>query len=265
MRGEELVQTILPRSPLRACFLAALLVAAACSRPPEVAADAVPLPPEEPAPEIIEDEVVDLGQGHHQGIDVSHHDENIEWGEVLGSGVTFVYIKATEGEDYSDPLFAEHWKNAGAAGLHRGAYHFFRPQDDGESQARFFLASLGEEVGELIPAVDVEVADGVAPETLIAELEEWLAVVEKALGVKAMIYTDVNFWNDLKTKDFSAYPLWVAEYGVEAPTIPDGWTDWALWQFSRTTRIKGVEVPVDRSRTPGPLHMLHLKPAKGVS
>lgn len=40
-----------------------------------------------------------------RGIDVSHYQKNIDWEKVANSGVDFVYIKATEGATYVDPMF----------------------------------------------------------------------------------------------------------------------------------------------------------------
>ena len=38
-----------------------------------------------------------------RGIDVSHHQGEIDWAKVAGAGVRFAYLKATEGRDLRDP------------------------------------------------------------------------------------------------------------------------------------------------------------------
>src|SRR5438128_304537 len=60
-----------------------------------------------------------------QGIDVSHHQGAIDWAVLPAQGVDFAYIKATEGGDHVDRLFARNWQAAADAGMKRGAYHFF--------------------------------------------------------------------------------------------------------------------------------------------
>jgi hypothetical protein len=60
-----------------------------------------------------------------RGIDVSHHQRDIKWDAVKDSGIGFAYIKATEGADFKDKKFQENWAHANAAGIARGAYHFF--------------------------------------------------------------------------------------------------------------------------------------------
>ena len=41
------------------------------------------------------------------------------------SGVSFVFMKATEGGDFTDPMFDEHRRGAQAAGVPWGAYHYY--------------------------------------------------------------------------------------------------------------------------------------------
>src|ERR1044071_3304348 len=60
-----------------------------------------------------------------RGIDVSHHQGNIDWKSVKTSGITFAYLKATEGSDFADADFPANWHGSAKPGLVRGAYHFF--------------------------------------------------------------------------------------------------------------------------------------------
>lgn len=64
--------------------------------------------------------------GNTQGIDVSRYQGNIDWAKVKASGITFVFIKATEGRTYVDPNFEKNVTGALAAGMMVGTYHFFR-------------------------------------------------------------------------------------------------------------------------------------------
>ena len=61
------------------------------------------------------------------GIDVSHHQNAIDWTQVAASGVRFAIAKASEGTAYIDPLFSTNRAEAMAAGIVFGAYHFARP------------------------------------------------------------------------------------------------------------------------------------------
>lgn len=66
-----------------------------------------------------------LRVGERYGVDVSNHQGVIEWERVSADGISFAYIKATEGGDHVDAQFYANWRAAATAGLDRGAYHFF--------------------------------------------------------------------------------------------------------------------------------------------
>ena len=75
----------------------------------------------------------DRGKYPVRGIDVSHHQGPIDWQRVAADDVAFAVIKATEGGDHVDDAFATNLREARAAGLAVGAYHFFtfcRPGGD---------------------------------------------------------------------------------------------------------------------------------------
>jgi lysozyme len=180
-----------------------------------------------------------------QGIDVSHFQGTIDWGQVAQDGKAFAFVKATEGLTYVDPQFQTNWAGAKAAGLLRGAYHFYVPGDDPRQQAEFFLDTVQPGPGDLPPALDIEVTKGQSAGEIVQGLETWLSTVQQALGVTPLLYTGRTFWNSLGTKEFSGYPLWIAEYGVATPILPAGWTSWAFWQFSESGAAPGVTGSLD--------------------
>ena len=179
-----------------------------------------------------------------QGIDVSHDQGTVDWATVAQVGYVFTFIKATDGETYVDPDFAQNWTGAAAAGVLRGAYHFFRAEDPPQAQVNLFWQTVGGN-GELPLVVDVEETMGVSAATLVSNLTQFLAALEQASGRMPMIYTGPNFWNSLGTTAFGGYPLWVAEYGVSQPALPDGWASWAFWQHSESGSIPGIQGAVD--------------------
>src|ERR1044072_4305833 len=60
-----------------------------------------------------------------------------------------------------------------------------------------------------------------------------------------MIYTMASFWNAHLDNQFGDYPLWVAHYDVQSPTIPQGWSNWEFWQHSQSGSVSGVTGSVD--------------------
>jgi lysozyme len=184
--------------------------------------------------------------GQVQGIDVSHAQQTVDWNEVKQAGKVFVFIKATDGITYTDPLFAANWSGVKAAGLLRGAYHFYETNDDPTAQAENFLSAVKLEPGDLPPVVDIErTKGGESAGQIVQDLQTWLDVVEQATGRVPVIYTGPGYWDSLGTSAFGRYPLWVAEYGVQSPRLPAGWTRWTFWQSSESGTATGVGGPVD--------------------
>ena len=182
------------------------------------------------------------------GIDVSHFQQEIDWLQVKRMGVAFAFIKATEGLNIFDGRFNQNWRNAKMARVLRGAYHFFRPQLDGEAQARYFLDKIRGDPGDLPPVLDVEVLANTAPERMIAAAGAWLKTVSASLGCKPILYTGSAFWRKTlkNSATFSEYPLWIAHYtSGPNPVVPSAWPRWTFWQFSQQGKVAGITGNVD--------------------
>lgn len=55
---------------------------------------------------------------------------------------------------------------------------------------------------------------------------------------------------------FHAYPLWVANYSVPAPTVPGGWPTWTFWQGTSTGQVQGISGSTDTDSFNGSLSRL---------
>jgi lysozyme len=181
------------------------------------------------------------------GVDVSVYQGSIDWTNVKKAGIIFAYARANDGTSYTDPRFSSNWSGMKATGIIRGAYSFFEPSEDATAQANYFLSIIGTlQPGDLPPVLDVEVTDGESAATIAAGLTNWIKTVELATGRVPVIYTAPGFWNGLiGSTDFSAYPLWAANWGVTCPTLPEGWANWAIWQYSDSGTIPGISGSVD--------------------
>jgi len=187
------------------------------------------------------------------GIDVSHYQSHVDWTAVAGGGERFGFAKASEGAAVPDPYFLDNWNGMKAAGLLRGAYHFFHPNADPQAQANNFLKRLalangGSPLlaqGDLPAALDIEVTDGALAATLLAGAATWLAAVEAATGKHPIVYTYPSFWRSTlgNPQALSNYPLWIAHLNVAAPLVPGGWPRWVFWQFDKQPVI-GVPSPI---------------------
>jgi len=190
-----------------------------------------------------------------KGLDVSGYEPKIKWDKVIAQDYLFMFAKATQGIGYVDSKFAEHWTNAKAAGVIRGAYHYLEAMADPTKQADLFLHTLGNDQGELPPVLDLEGAynEKATNKQILGAAEVWLDRVEKGTGHKAIIYSGFYFLRDRVSVARGGaplwavnYPLWIAQYlnhpatESDSPIQPKGWQDWKFWQHSEKGMVEGV-------------------------
>jgi len=179
-----------------------------------------------------------------QGIDVSHHQQNVDWNTVASQNFHFTFLKASEGLQHTDPKFPVNWASAKTSGLVRGAYHFFRADKSAESQLENFASEVALQAGDLPPVLDIETLDGASREELIAGVRTWLYLAEIKYGVKPVIYTNLKFYYRYLAGQFDDYPYWMARYGSKEPTIGPSMKP-AFWQYGDRGRIAGIAGNVD--------------------
>ena len=190
------------------------------------------------------------------GIDSSHYQSTIDWEKVAQQDISFAFIKATEGAFYTDSLFCNNWNDAQAAGILRGAYHFFRPTIDAHLQAHNFMTSVQFEFGDLPPVLDVEVTDGVNKDQLIEGIKTWVQQIEYHSKMTPIIYTNQNFFNDYLADDFSKHPIWIARYSRFFNPWLDNNREWRFWQYGNKGRIEGIRGEVDLNVFKGDIYQL---------
>ena len=106
------------------------------------------------------DPVVFSAPAPHQfpihGIDAARFQDSINWRKAHKAGVRFAFVKATEGGDLLDPMFASHWRGARRANVPVGAYHFYYFCTPARVQARWFIKNVPKFKGALPPVLDME-------------------------------------------------------------------------------------------------------------
>ena len=180
------------------------------------------------------------------GIDVSRYQRKINWEKVRESDVSFAFIKATEGAKLKDNFFDRNWEHTAQVGIIRGAYHFYLPHVKPDVQAKNFISSVTLQPGDLPPVLDVEVRGRNPLNHFRGDLKEWLVHVERAYGVKPIIYTGYSFYKDHLEGYFDEYPLWIAHYNVPKLAIErNERTLLSFWQHTDKGVIEGIKGAVD--------------------
>ncbi len=184
------------------------------------------------------------------GFDVSHYQnkEDIKWDSLSIGNKTipleFVVMRATMGNRNADKHFDEFWVKAQKHNLIRGAYHFYRADEDPVIQANNFLANVKLESGDLPPILDIEkIPKRKTNKKLVEDLKVWCKIVEETYGEKPIIYTYYHYYKDFLKGEFDDYPLWLANYNdVPSPTPDD---QWDFWQFTENGIVHGINTKVD--------------------
>ena len=184
------------------------------------------------------------------GIDISHHQGDIDWDELREKGminetpIRFIMIKATEGATKIDDNFEDNFYQAREYGFTRGAYHFYSVHSPAKQQANFFINKVKLEKGDLPPVLDVEhKPKNQTDEEFKASVMEWLEIVERHYGVKPIIYTYYKFkLQYLSDPVFDEYPYWIAHYYVDKVEYEG---PWKFWQHTDVGKLPGIKGNVD--------------------
>jgi lysozyme len=199
---------------------------------------------------------------HHDGkaigLDVSEYQGKISWVDVdtleNKYPVDFVFIRATVGNDRLDTQFDENWLGAKKNKLIRGAYHYYRPNENSLEQAELFIKTVTLRKGDLPPVLDIErLPENQSVERLKIGLKRWLKRVEEHYKVKPIIYTGERYYDDFLKEEFSDYLFWIANYNFYRENIKE---EWLFWQFTEKASISGIKGSVDVNIYNGDLQQL---------
>lgn len=179
-------------------------------------------------------------------IDLSHHNIVQSLVPAVDSGIVGCIHKLTESDNYIDPKVKARRHLAGQAGMEWGLYHFVRPGSMQE-QVDFFVSSAqGLQVSDkdTLWVLDWEDA-GVS----LAQAIEFLEALEKATGRLPCLYSGNVLKEALKGRvnlEITRFPLWIAHYTDRpAPSVPMGWNNYWLWQYTESGACPGIQGSVD--------------------
>ncbi|KAF2342000.1 MULTISPECIES: glycoside hydrolase family 25 protein [Flavobacterium] len=203
--------------------------------------------------------VLENHKGKVIGIDVSEFQGKVDWEEVEildeKYPVQFVFIRATAGNDRVDRQFKRNWEGAKENKIMRGAYHYYRPNENSIEQADLFIKTVKLQKGDLPPVLDIEKLPKNQPlDSLKKGLKRWLNKVEKHYQVRPIIYSGERYYSDFLKEEFGDYLFWIANYNFYREKIED---DWLFWQFTEKASLPGIKHRVDVNIYNGDLEQLH--------
>jgi len=166
-------------------------------------------------------------------IDTSFYDGEVDWARVRQL-CNQVIIRAGQGS-WPDSMFQRNWAGAKLVGLKRSSYWYYDSRTPPKSQAERWVSYLGDDTGDML-FLDLEESYG-------GDYSGWRYWVEFLERLKELvpndigIYTAPYYWKDNTPNDedllyFAQYPLWIANYQVNNPTVPAPWRTWQYWQYT---------------------------------
>lgn len=184
------------------------------------------------------------------GVDVSRWQGEIDWAKLRSRGANFAYIKATDGGDHLDPMFKKNWRRAQAAGLKRGAYHFFYWCRTAGEQADWFIRNVPREADALPPVIDVEYNGEssckrrLSPARVREKMQVFMDKLERHYGQRPIIYTAPDFYRDNLDGAFPNHPFWLRSVAAHPSKVYPG-RKWIFWQYSGSGLSHGVDGRID--------------------
>lgn len=181
------------------------------------------------------------------GIDISHYNLVTDPAAIRGNGITFAYVKATEGTGFRDPAFPLHVSQLRGVGIKVGGYHF-ADGPDCAAEARFFRAALLSQgllsTGSLVPMLDME-----SPR-LQDTADECVRQFFDTLGSTGMIvYGNLTWWHTyLHPATWGGRKIvgWIARFNGDPGHPGDSAPILAVHQHTDRGTVPGVAGFVDR-------------------
>ena len=188
------------------------------------------------------------------GVDVSSHQQEIDWELVAANGVEFAMIRVgyrgyTEGEIQPDEYFVQIIEGARAAGLAVGVYFFSQALDEQEAidEANYVLEQI-KDYPLSYPVIfdweDIEAdarTDGMDSVQLTKNAIAFCDTIKQA-GYRAGVYFNQRFgYEEFDLESLQDYVFWLAEYN-DTPSFS---FHFQIWQYCNNGRVDGIKTDVD--------------------
>lgn len=187
----------------------------------------------------------------HIGIDISHHQGNINFQRVKDAGVEFVYIRVGRGDGIGkdfvmDTKFTQNIKGFNEVGIPVGVYFYSNAnsKETAKKEATWLLDQIKDYKVDLELVYDWENWDdfqefGLSFYGLSDTYKEFSKTVTKK-GYKSMLYSSKNYLENVwfKTED----AIWIAHYTNKTDYAN---TIYKVWQLCSDGKVNGIDGYVD--------------------
>ncbi len=182
------------------------------------------------------------------GIDVSKHNGLVDMKRVAQAGHKFAFVKTSEGVTLKDGMRRTHTRNAAAAGLKVGAYHYFIFKRNGQEQALNFLEAIKGLQLDMPLAIDVE-KDSKLNRNYNAEvkrnLRDMVTALREAGHQRLLIYTNGDGYKAVYAGTYDRdddMDLWLCSFQDMDKVAHRGHV---IQQIDHHGSVKGVKGEVD--------------------
>ena len=191
---------------------------------------------------------------HLTGVDVSEHQEKIDWAAVRAAGVDFAILRIgyrgyTEGSIQEDTYFEQNLAGAIDAGLDVGVYFFSQAMDEQEAreEARFVLDKIsGYQLAYPVffdwEKIGADARSDAMDLTSLTTVTDTFCSEIEAAGYQAGLYFNQQLgYEELHLPSLQGYTFWLAEYN----DTPSFTYDFDLWQYASDGSVDGIDGDVD--------------------
>ena len=186
----------------------------------------------------------------HIGIDVSHHQGDIDFQRVKNAGVEFAYIRVGRGDgigkDYVlDTKFEQNIKGFNDVGIPVGVYFYSNANSkkDAKKEAKWLMEKIKDYKVDLELVFDWENWGDFQSYDFsfysISQAFEEFSKTVKSKGYTGMLYSSKNYLQDVwfPTKQ----PVWIAHYTNKTSYVGQ----YKVWQLCDDGRVDGINGYVD--------------------
>ena len=192
------------------------------------------------------------------GIDVSFHNEEIDWQKVKEAGIDFAFIRVVyrgyqTGEIHEDKMFRENMEKASQADMKLGVYFFSQAKDTAEAveEAQYVLYEIKDFFVTMPVVFDMEeVTDNDRIKDLTDEDRTEIAAAFcrtiRDAGYIPMVYGSENWLSGkILMQDLQDdFIFWLASYH-EVSVSTDFPFVFEYWQYYNRTEIPGIDTETD--------------------